>query len=99
MTIEAIHKATEDQLERSAAELIPRIPTDDQFVDFDGAAMVLRAMGFADQTDRKIRRAADEGKLPFFAYGKKRRILVSVLRECFMRMQTDAIRGFARSSR
>ena len=69
------------------------IPSDDQFVDFEGAVTVLRAMGFEDQTDRKVRRAADEGRLPFFAYGKKRRILVRVLKDCFLRMQNEAIRG------
>jgi hypothetical protein len=75
---------------------ISRIPADDQFVDFDGAVIVLRAMGFEDQNDRKVRRAADEGRLPFFAYGKKRRILVRVLKDCFLRMQNEAIRGTTR---
>lgn len=76
---------------------IPEVPRDDQFVDFEGAVIVLHAMGFKKQNVRKVRRLADEGKLPFFKCFKERYILVRVLKERFMRLQNDAIRGVLRN--
>jgi hypothetical protein len=66
---------------------------DDRYVDIRGAVAVLHEIGLTDATERSIRRAADEGRLPFFRWGGKRRIEVKELRARFKRMQIDASRG------
>lgn len=66
---------------------------DDYYVDIKGAVSVLHDLGFVDATERSVRRAADEGRLPFFPWAGKRRIEVKELRARFKRMQIDASRG------
>jgi hypothetical protein len=70
--------------------------SDDFYVDIAGAVLVLHALGLTDASDRSVRRDADEGRLPFFKRGKKRRIEVKELRASIKRLQIEASRGLNR---
>ena len=72
-------------------------PADDYYVDIAGAVPVFHKLGFADVTERCVRRYADEGKLPFFrGIGRRRMIEVKELRLRIKKLQIEASRGSSR---